>query len=552
MSANEDTNGSLDESANQPGRLPVPRERIKWHWARRFLAGNPLYLISAALLLFGVNRLSVDPNFLGAELAKLVFNFSALEIYEVLVVIVAIVLARRRIWYDSTLLFGLENILVLVPFILVTEALMIGNGVALAFGLAGTVMVVLRFTGLKRSIRELNLPGGLLGCGLIILTVNLALPIYFRSLLDDAMSDWAPRNQFIWLAGLPLIQCLAVLLPRRSHRGGTALQRSWLPIGIFELWLAGTAVHLWCLAYVGKVDCEPYMLAPLLWALTWTVFARITDFTSNPAPTLRMTLLCAPAMGTFLGAFYENSYVFLALTILNVLIYGWLFASGRDKQLAFQLLLASVVGLAAGFPLNAGSNLLPESSRGHWIAVALGGFVLLQSFFSRRPQVGFCGATVVALAPSFLGLEPRFHLSIQTASAFLLVHSLGWVERERNGAPAILRMVAATAWMTHSLAYTYVEPVQSMWLVSAAAVLVMCVSVGARLVSGAWATLVLPLSASVSLLAAPANYVLRKLIASPAGLLAIVASFVLFGLGTLLALSKPIWHRPPANENEPP
>jgi len=79
MSANEDTNGSLDESANQPGRLPVPRERIKWHWARRFLAGNPLYLISAALLLFGVNRLSVDPNFLGAELAKLIFNFSALE-----------------------------------------------------------------------------------------------------------------------------------------------------------------------------------------------------------------------------------------------------------------------------------------------------------------------------------------------------------------------------------------------------------------------------------------------------------------------------------------
>jgi len=309
---------------------------------------------------------------------------------------------------------------------------------------------------------------------------------------------------------------------------------------------------LWCLAYVGKVACEPYMLAPLLWALAWTVFARITDFTSNPARALRMTLLCAPAMVTFLGAFYENSYVFLTLTVLNALIYGSLFVSGRDKQLAFQLLLASVVGLVAGFPLNAGSNLLPESSRGHWIGVALGGFVILQSFFSRRPQVGFCGATVVALAPSFLGLEPRFHLSVQTASAFLLVHSLGWVERDRNGAPAILRMVAAAAWMTHSLAYTYVDPVQSMWLVSAAALLVMCVSVGARLISGAWATLVLPLSASVSLLAAPANYLVRKLIASPAGLLAIVASFVLFGLGTLLALSKPIWHRPAGNENEPP
>src|ERR1041385_1292240 len=109
---NQTPGDPLGESENQPGPWSERPLRIKWGWARRFLAGNPLYLISAALLLFGVNRLSVDPNFLGAELEKLIFNFSALEIYEVLVVIVAIVLARRRIWYDSTLLFGLENILV--------------------------------------------------------------------------------------------------------------------------------------------------------------------------------------------------------------------------------------------------------------------------------------------------------------------------------------------------------------------------------------------------------------------------------------------------------
>jgi hypothetical protein len=36
----------------------------KWYWPRRILAGNPFYLISAALLLFGINRLSIDPGFL--------------------------------------------------------------------------------------------------------------------------------------------------------------------------------------------------------------------------------------------------------------------------------------------------------------------------------------------------------------------------------------------------------------------------------------------------------------------------------------------------------
>ena len=123
-------------------------------WLRLVLAGNPFYLLSAALLLFGINRLSIDPNFLGAELPNLVFNFGALQLYEVLLVLVAILLARRRIWYDSMLLLGLENMLVLVPFILVTQALLIGNGVALALCLAGTFMAVLRFASLRRFIPE--------------------------------------------------------------------------------------------------------------------------------------------------------------------------------------------------------------------------------------------------------------------------------------------------------------------------------------------------------------------------------------------------------------
>src|SRR5262245_44916490 len=97
-----------------------------WSLGRRLLAGNPCYLISAALLLFGINRLAVDPEFLKVEAAKLGFNFSALQVYELLVVGVAILLARRRVWYDSTLLVVLENLLVLVPFILITHAVLIG------------------------------------------------------------------------------------------------------------------------------------------------------------------------------------------------------------------------------------------------------------------------------------------------------------------------------------------------------------------------------------------------------------------------------------------
>src|SRR4051794_39163236 len=95
------TPSSPDKSNQQPTDLA---SRLGRDWIGKFLARNPFYLVSAALLLFGINRLSIDPNFLGAEEPKLAFNFAALQLYEFLLVFVAIVLGLRRVWYDSTLL----------------------------------------------------------------------------------------------------------------------------------------------------------------------------------------------------------------------------------------------------------------------------------------------------------------------------------------------------------------------------------------------------------------------------------------------------------------
>src|SRR5262249_11442017 len=111
-----------------PPIAPVSRPEISFDpempwkdWVRRFLACNPFYLVSAALLLYGFHRVSADSSFLSKELSQLFFNFSALQVYELLLVTTAIVLARRTIWYDSTLLAGLESLFVFVPFILVTQ-----------------------------------------------------------------------------------------------------------------------------------------------------------------------------------------------------------------------------------------------------------------------------------------------------------------------------------------------------------------------------------------------------------------------------------------------
>ncbi len=340
---------------------------------------------------------------------------------------------------------------------------------------------------------------------------------------------------------MPLLQLLANGLRKPSQWGGIGSQRSWLPFGLFELWMGTTVIHLWSIAYVAKVGLEPYLLAPLLWAFAWTVHHRLGDFSANPSPMLRTGLLFAPALSTALGAFHETSYIFLTLSFLNALIYARLYAVNPSNRIASQLLLVSLTGVMAGFPSDWGQSLVPKFNRAHCVALAVGAYLVWHAFRSRRPHVGACGAIGAALALGFFDLEARFHIAAQAGLVFLLLHSLRWIDREHKGA-ATLRTLAAVAWMAHGIMLTLADSTQAKWLVSGSALLVLAACLAARLLSGNWGPVILPVAAMVSMLAAPSSYLLRKSMTSPSGLLAIVASFLLFGLGTLLALTKHRWH----------
>ena len=56
------------------------------YWLKRFFACNPFYLVSAALLLFGLYRVSLDTEVLVKETTQLAFNFGSLQVYEILLV----------------------------------------------------------------------------------------------------------------------------------------------------------------------------------------------------------------------------------------------------------------------------------------------------------------------------------------------------------------------------------------------------------------------------------------------------------------------------------
>lgn len=534
----EATNSRFGE---QPG-TSVSGGRWLRGWGCRLLAGNPCYLISAALLLFGINRLAVDPEFLKVEAAKLGFNFSALQLYELLLVGVAILLAKRRVWYDSTLLVVLENVLVLVPFILITQAVLIGPEIASALCAAAALLALVRLGALKQWIGELNLPPHLLVIGALMLAANLVTPVLFRGIIENGTDEWQRPGLIGWLCVLPLFLAAGNLLPQPRERGEIAPRRSWLPLLILGLWVTGSAAHLYCVGYVSDLAFHPWMLTPLTLVLAWTVWRRLPDFvpvSETSRSSLRQALLVFTALTPLLAANAPTSTLFFALTILNTALFGWVSFSDPRNKLAGQLALASGVALLAGLPIAWGLWLAPEFTRVRAIELCLGVYVALQALRSRHPAWGLCGALAAALAPAvWVGSGSlNSFLALHLGLSFLVLHSLRWDERISKGVVG-LRIGTAVSWMTHAFVWTRVDVGAAVLVISSAAVLILFLYGLLGVVTGQWGARVVPAGAALSFLAAPANSFFDT---SPAGLQAMLGSFVLFGLGTLAALTKHRW-----------
>src|SRR6476620_6322929 len=109
-------------------------------WATRLFDSNPFYLLSALMLIYAIYTISVGPTFFASEPRQILFNFTSLEVYSLMLVGTAVFLARRRIWYDSALLVVLENILVLIPFMLVSHAAFVQNRLAVSICLVGSLI----------------------------------------------------------------------------------------------------------------------------------------------------------------------------------------------------------------------------------------------------------------------------------------------------------------------------------------------------------------------------------------------------------------------------
>jgi hypothetical protein len=111
--------------------------------------------------------------------------------------------------------------------------------------------------------------------------------------------------------------------------------------------------------------------------------------------------------------------------------------------------------------------------------------------------------------------------------------SIGWPDQEYMAAKW-LRFLSATVWVTHSLLWVHVNGAFWMTLTTATPVLVGYVI--ARWLRGGWPSLVLPAAAGLVLIARPAHGGAERLQTFSTGFLIVIAGFLLFGVGTGVAL----------------
>jgi hypothetical protein len=530
---------AAEEAVPLPTNNPNADEsRVNWRsWVRRLLVCNPFFLCSAALLLLGVNRLSLDPGFLGSERGNLLFNFFALQFYEALLVATAIWLARRRIWYDSALLVVVENGLVLAPFMLISQALFLDVGLARTLVLIGGIAAAARIIVVRKYY---PLPPRALFLGGAVLVSNLALPLVFRRVMGDDVDNWETPNVIAWYVALPMLAAAANLLPRPSRYGGLNPERHWLPLFLYGLWTAGSAVHVWGIIYICRhplVVLQPHQLAPLACVCAWTMFNRISDCRQNPAPRWRTAMLILAAAAPVLA--FQESRLFVLLAALNAagLLGIGLFGNRANRPVAQQLAMASAALMIAGVPVEWGRLADPDFGRGTAVVLGVAVYGILAAVRSKRPDLGLLGTGGAAVVPGILASQSAGHWAVETGFVFLLLHSLRWRDSEHRGA-ATVRGATAFAWGLHAFVWTR----DAGWAISA------ILGAAAVVVLLAWLIVygrrrenrlpVVPGAAMMVMLSGPSHWILRH---GSDGLVAMGGSLLLFAVGTAVALSRHRW-----------
>jgi hypothetical protein len=282
------------------------------------------------------------------------------------------------------------------------------------------------------------------------------------------------------------------------------------------------------------------LTGPALWVLAWTLHLRLRDFVAMPTLLLRGATLLLPLVATLVPVEATGSRVFFALSALNFVAFARVTWTQRGNRLALHLMLVSLAATVAALPVEVVHPVAGYFDRVKFIGLAALAYLVISSALARNPKFAIAGGLAAALAGGWSrgGHADAVHWAAQSGLVFFLLHSLRWRDYEHQGA-VVVRAIVAVAWVVHTLVWVrggaaFLHP-----LFIAVMVLVICwLRAWVRL---NWSPVVVPVAGLLVALCGPANLAFVELQATPAGIVAIASSFLLFGLGTIAALTKHRW-----------
>ena len=208
----------------------------------------------------------------------------------------------------------------------------------------------------------------------------------------------------------------------------------------------------------------------------------------------------------------------------------------------FRSLLISLAAIVAALPSQWASSFVGQLSRGDLIVVGVVGYVLICIALSPNPKPGIVGGLVTAIAAAMLlrADENYLHWGTESGIAFMVAHSLRWCDGEHAAAKG-LRFFLCFIWLSHSLWWMHGDGFAWMSCVIAGPVLLVYLIL--RVVTGFWGPRAVPIAGVLVVLSGTVNSLFEKIESAPPGVAALMSSFALFGLGTLMAVTRHRWNK---------
>lgn len=533
---------STDLSLIDPALIISPDQNPpkirKFGWLR-LMAGNPFFLISPVLLLFGLFQVATEPQMLGQEEASLAFNFSSLGIYEMMLVVTAVWLAGRRLRYDAGMLVWLENVLLFVPFLLLSQASFLETGTAMMYALIAVGLAVARWTLQYRYFPQINLPPLLLiiGCGLLLLNACLPLLHHFLITVKEDNWLWPILRLVFWGAVLPTVMLLGNWLCRPTE-GRELLQGHWVPVAFLSVWMVGTAVNVRAISYVDGFEFEPGLAVPLVWALAWTLWLQAGNLFGQISYRLHDRLVWIPVALPTAGAMLGEYVASFGLVIVNC---AAVMSLGRriSTKTRWNAVAVGAGLLVFTLPTHLAEELVPFFTRGKCLVLGLAVLGMWLTVRRLQLRLGLVGAALAGLTTQYYfgRLDYLEQFALDTALMFALLHSLGWNDsREPVGRP--IRFALGLGWVIHGVVWLRIAagdvPETTQFIARTmplSGLLVFACSVAYHLRTKRWEPLMVPAMAVLAMLTVPLNSGFDTIRITPIGHLAVLGSFVCFVAG---------------------